>query len=637
MSYLHPVRLHFAGRFRADVSTVNNDGGHYSLDDFRPEFQMPREGSALNGWWQPQGTGAWRLVNCSVRRACRADGVIATDPLTDRAVGLAVADAGDRPSAKLVDLDTEQQGASTIWGLAVRLVDPASGIALLSSEFEVTPFFDLHFKRIPQGGGDEAASAYFQSTLHDIVWGDISASPALQSLAEVSEAGRLSIKFMTESYKMTGIDRSYGRLVGSIGPYFEGEPCRFVVGRHLKPADESPLEHVVCRVDEQHRKVFVDLGNALPVASAGGDFADIGTLSLVLATAEGERDLGTVDYHDAGYESTAGIFELPAGRALTDQELASLPSSPLRLKLQTEGATARDAAVESVDGIYIRPDQFVYWLDPNQTADIELLATRFGRPLANALVDAEVDFLRPPDDPGRPPPLPDHATSLMTDANGRAALTLTARDPGKARPTIDGFLYVALCGVRDAVDTPVEFDNANLVSILIFTGGSVPAEVTWNDVEPILQQYANLYPRPHGPDPYVPFAQRPPLHPVVDLGDYASVAAFHRHLKRTLSLPVEHPNYMPVTRDLSGFKRAMLLKWLDDLDSDGKPKRGPVIVAAIAAHERAHAAPVIEPDIAALGGKAAAAILAGFPNPPIRRKAPPFAAAIERLKAKSRP
>ena len=630
MSYLHSVRLHFAGRFRADISTVNNHPSRYPLEDFRPEFQMP--GSSRDNW-QPQGTGSWRLMDCSVRRACRADGVIATDALADGAVGLAVAEASDRPSAKLVDLDPQGQ-VSSIWGLAIRLVDPASGAVLLSSEFETTPFFDLYFNRLQHlGPGDFHASSYFQSTLHDIAWGDISASPALQSLAQRTEAGRLSIKFVTESYKMSGPERGYGRLVGTIGPYFEGEPHRFVVGRHLKPVEGTGMAHVVCKLDEPRRKLFVDLGNALPIASVDGDFANVGTLRMVLASADGERDLGAIDYLDAGYESTAGVFEFPVGRALTDEELLALSESPLRLKLQPDAASvAHDAASESVDGIYIRPDQLVFRLNPGEVANIALLASRFGQPMANA----EIDVTMPLSDALMPPPLPDCPASVTTNADGRAVLTLTARDPGSARQSIDGLLYEVMYQVRHAAENPFEFDDSNVVSILVFTGGSVPAVVTWNHVQPMLQQYANLYPRPHGRDPYAPLPQRPPVHPVVDLSDYVSVAAFHRHLKRALSLPIEHPNHMPVTRDLSGVKRATLLKWLDDLDTDGKPRRGPVIVAdpVTVPHLRAAASAPIEPEIAALGGKTVAAILAGFPNPPIRRGAPPFAAAIARLKAK---
>src|SRR3712207_8496379 len=39
MSYLNPLRLHFAGQFQASISTVNNDPVHYDNARFKPQYQ----------------------------------------------------------------------------------------------------------------------------------------------------------------------------------------------------------------------------------------------------------------------------------------------------------------------------------------------------------------------------------------------------------------------------------------------------------------------------------------------------------------------------------------------------------------------------------------------------------------------
>jgi len=39
MSYLNPLRLHFAGQFQASVSTVNNDPVHFDNSRFKPAYQ----------------------------------------------------------------------------------------------------------------------------------------------------------------------------------------------------------------------------------------------------------------------------------------------------------------------------------------------------------------------------------------------------------------------------------------------------------------------------------------------------------------------------------------------------------------------------------------------------------------------
>jgi rubrerythrin len=53
---------------------------------------------------------------------------------------------------------------------------------------------------------------------------------------------------------------------------------------------------------------------------------------------------------------------------------------------------------------------------------------------------------------------------------------------------------------------------------------------------------------------------------ILDLSDYHSVVQHRRALELVFGLPVEDPNYMPVTRDLSPARRAMLLKWLAEPD-----------------------------------------------------------------------
>ena len=86
MSYLNPVRFHFAGRFRADVSTVNNNMAHFDDANFKPDFQKPFSNASDRSNWQPAGTGAWRLLNCTVTRAYNADGTAASTSSEDAAV-----------------------------------------------------------------------------------------------------------------------------------------------------------------------------------------------------------------------------------------------------------------------------------------------------------------------------------------------------------------------------------------------------------------------------------------------------------------------------------------------------------------------------------------------------------------------
>src|SRR5262249_13008110 len=83
---------------------------------------------------------------------------------------------------------------------------------------------------------------------------------------------------------------------------------------------------------------------------------------------------------------------------------------------------------------------------------------------------------------------------------------------------------------------------------------------TWHsDVEPVLRQYANLY---------------PVMRDFLDLGDYESVSAHAKRLAFALGLDVDDPDSMPVTRDLSAAHRRTVLPWLSEPGEDGKPLLG---------------------------------------------------------------
>jgi len=58
-----------------------------------------------NGWWNPRGSGDWRLRGCTVTSAFLRDGspASASDPVR----AAAVADSAGTAPAKLVDLDSE--------------------------------------------------------------------------------------------------------------------------------------------------------------------------------------------------------------------------------------------------------------------------------------------------------------------------------------------------------------------------------------------------------------------------------------------------------------------------------------------------------------------------------------------------
>jgi hypothetical protein len=614
MSYLNLTRVHFAGQFRADVSTVNNDDQHFDSATFVPNDQDYGDG-ASNGWWQPSGTGAWRLCGCAIT-AASWDGKFATTGAGDPVVGLQLKNSSDRVDAKLVDLDPDQQMVSMIFGLEVRIADPVSGAVLMTGELTPVPFMDIWRRG---GEGDAGASAFYHSTLTGVVWGDLSKSPALQALQAATLQGQLSIRFMLDSYNMGGPMRGYGRVVGTIGPARPGEPAHFVAGRHLASASKT-LGNVTCWVDPNGTQILADFGNAL-TNNANGNVPNSGDIHLVAvknvaAIENGATHLAAADivdlgslvgyYADGYYQQTAGIQAFPAKGSLTAAQLQALQTLPLAA-VQSDGAGGWNVwAAEAPDGIYARADMFVYRINPGEKGHvIPIKVTQFGGPLAGQTVAATISS----NSIGGNLPVSTPASALKldfsgaTDSDGWTTLTITGSDPKRPRQYLDGQVYEIDLSVVGAANAGTAFDSNLFISVLLFSVTAAPDTVTWNgDVLPILQQYANLYPRPHGPvvnyDPQYPGEPNPTplLHPVISLTDQKWVASYAPRILTALGLPIEHPNHMPVTRDLSAGRRAILKKWMQQVIAGTIPlEPGPVIPTEAAVRLKRAAPPPAAP------------------------------------------
>src|SRR5262249_1542686 len=155
---------------------------------FIPDYQEPQTPTAANGWFNPRGSADFRLLGCRVTGAWLSSGEPAAADDIVRSV--AVADSNRRAAAKLVDLDPEQQLASAIWGLEVR-VCTSGGATLLRGRFEPAAFLHIWDRAQQPAPGDILAGAEYQSVLTDLEWSDVSKSLVLRELKSTSSAGAL--------------------------------------------------------------------------------------------------------------------------------------------------------------------------------------------------------------------------------------------------------------------------------------------------------------------------------------------------------------------------------------------------------------------------------------------------------------
>lgn len=566
MSYLDVPRLHFAGTFIANPSTVNN-----TPQNFDPTVPITPQ----NESWNPNGNHAWKL-NCQVRTAVDGSGQVRSlDPI----IGAVVRSTDQPVVAKLVDLDTEQQMVSQIWGLKIKVA--VSDTEYFVGNFQVVCFNDI-FMRVVGGMPDSVFSAYYQSVLDDVTWSEQINSPFLKQL-QTASPNTLSIKFVVDGYDDDSNSRTFnqGRIVGTIGPAWTGEPPNFVLGRYLRPAgynpqapfSGTPLWFGPARVDGKRGKVLIDLGNSIPTLSPGGPpLSTLGNLQLAIMTSPNPTILGEYDYSQAAYETTAGVQEFSA----TPDQLQTLSNTTLGvLQLGTPASSIEPGATnlllgENANGAYVNATQQVYRMAPGDAATVEVVALAFGAPAAGQTIEVQFNnsVLQPPSPPAPPMPVGVPASALTfppsvtTGDDGRARFTLTASDPGNPRVFIDGQVYAVGYSWSEEGDPNFPPDPNNFVSVLVFDSHQQIGSPTWQDVQPIFAQYAKLY----------PFMTNPVG---INLANYADVKKNLAAIQGVLTLPTTDPSYMQVTRDMSPDKVSMILKWIEQgapLDSNGGPK-----------------------------------------------------------------
>lgn len=607
MSYLDSPRLHFKGWFQADVSTINNDVRFYQNASFVPEYQQLN----ANNSWNPEGTGIFRFVDCAVTGG-NLDGRTLTDAGQDPVIGMLLENADRRAPGKLVDLDPQQQMVSEIWGMQLRLLDAARR-QLFSGEYKPGPFCNLWKRQQTGVPRDQQLAANYQSVLDAMAWDDLIDSPLLRALRDASDDDRLSIAFNVYGYGRDATIPRYtmGHVVGTIGPYRRGEPAHFVVGRQMI-ADPTnwPAIGTGClynaqgRYDAEAARLTLDLGNSFPILDANSGLLDVGPVQVgvlrtnpqAAVTTVAATDvvvIGEVPYRDADwYAQTAGVqaFDLstqPDARdLLRDHPLVLLGPAAHAGDANVAASAGTDATTfsvrlqESIDGQYVRADQFVFRMDPGEVCELHLHASRFGMALAaSQVVLSSTEGMMGGSGGGAtitPTPrpaaaIPDIAVpadafafpgTVTTDADGRAVATLRLSEagPGTPRGYISGQLYGV--GYQLAQQPAGYLSNPlNYVSVLAYSRKDVPAIPTWyDDIQPVFAQFGNLY----------PIMGRY----IVDLNSYESVCERIPPLTLAFSLPRADANHMPVTRDLGIGDRDTILRWLRNPGPDGRPVLG---------------------------------------------------------------
>jgi hypothetical protein len=590
MTYLLAPRLVFAGRFLADVSTLNN-------------IKIDEQEQWIPGWNAP-GSGAFDLIDCAVSGAwlARSKTGRVKECSDDPCLRYIVTANPEEPSAKMVDLDPSWQLATELWGLRIQVSDRGTGEKVLSGSFNVAAFRDMWTRQrtdTPDSVNGEPQGARYVSTLSKVDWGEAAGkSEFMRALREQTDGNELSICFHQFGFFYTPTHPRHrtGSLIGAIGVRHANEPRTAIVRRRIDDAPKpdgatvDPLSCIDVDISADNTRLAFDLGHALPIENVDGTVTDLGDTprvpqlqgckALVLAVKKEpfvawnrvEVDPSTIlaEVDDPfkspvdWYRRTGGIVEIPLSKA----HAAAIRDTPLAIYARLFNDRLIAVSCETTDGIFVRAENFVHRMDPGDTRSVEFFAQRYGRPAANVPI-----YLSPPKaQPFPPPPAKDaqrigrlalhneHEGVIYTNKAGKAQLRLTATDPGQPRRSIDGIIWPVdgqlytisyspqgQPGYPDTTGTGlIDFD---VICVHVRGQTNVPEVPQWDrDVQPILADYALLYPvmSKH----------------LFDIADRAAVESHRAQMLLAFSRSEDDPNYMPVTRDMSKAKRDIITRWL---------------------------------------------------------------------------
>lgn len=530
MSYLDVPRLHFTGSFTANPSTINNTPANYNPSLVNGPHPNP-ENIGLVLSWNPYGSHAF-TISAQVTSFVDNSGQLHTggDPLIGASFGSYMP---QQIPAKLVDLDTQQQGVTRLFGLHLQLTPADGGSQVLQGLWENGGTLLNLWTRVPSAQGDSAYGGAFQSVLQNLQWSG-GGSSLLQQLQEAASQG-LSVRLNTYGYQNLNTSPGFrtGLITGTIGPQLAGEPLHLTPRLLLPIGPRPPLAWAPAKVNSQTTMVTIDLGNSIPDQSPGGPPVQLGTLEAAVISGSTPISLGTIDL--GSLQQTAGVVQFPITSEQAGQPLAILVDGTPRL-------------AENSDGSYIDVDGASLYMNPGDQASVNLWATSFGSPATGISVPLGLVPDPPPKkfDNNTPASALSFPDSVRTGSDGSAPIPLQASDPSElpsVRQNIGGQLYF--------LGGPWQANNVGpgplSVKLLTPSASANTTDPTWSNVQPILFKYYYLYGY---------------MASIVDLSNYDEVAQNAHIIQQVLLLDFGDPNYMPVSREMSNADRQTLLTWI---------------------------------------------------------------------------
>ena len=608
-SYLDYPRIHFSGKFVANSNTVNNEPKNYNLS-------LPSE--KLSPGWNPSGGNEFSLLDCTITSVVYINGSTSTNPDKEMLIGASVHSNPYSVQGKLVAIDVDLWNKSALFGvtIGVKQSETSKEFAFVGSVPNNSVIHQNAWNQIPcnpsQGPFFDIVGARSASKLTNVNWASVLHSEVLQQLKQVSvkHGGYLSVSLAMYGYIHDKYrdNFTHGWISGSIGyarhrepRFFEGDRLlsfEFVDQPRLSLPKEDPCSgkkysplwayRAPFKIHPTMRKLTVDFSSSFSRKFLGG-IRDLGVLYLaILRTNRNQcvEMIGTVDYQDDRCKRINGCimdyhlkrfhFHLIQSNPLVvlrPSEYFSPTSTTYRLcrtQLSLDNHRLKTYGIKSMSAVmleqqyYVRPhNHYTFMLEKGENAIVNLYVTSFGRPATGVTIQ-----LRKLNPLVKPFDGLNYNSKAVVDNYGYARFVFHANSIKRCPRgdlDIDGQVYQFIyfvsgkptyCAgdVIHCVDGIGSHTCLETIGIKVFSDVSIKrtdaGHYSWVDhVQSIFHQYDRLY---------------PVMKEVVNLSNYVDVTKpYVLHLLNfSMRLDISHPNYMPVTRDLSSVKRNMILEWL---------------------------------------------------------------------------
>ena len=616
MSYLDLPRIHFAGLFFTGPGTINNITTNYEPD---APIEKPDGKYTPIAGWNPPGVAQFYLQQCTVLGAMDGTGdwiAAGSDPL----IGASVATAGPQTPitidgsivdiAKLVDLDPDQQGRSEVYGMQFQVQLPDG--STFGGPMSVPQLRELG-PRMALSGGSFTAVGLLMGSIDQPRWPAQPGASKLLSQFQQACANGIAISLTTDLHwniptiSENGLMFCWGRVHGTMGPLQAGEGGQTLYGRRMiagavPPAprvDRTPRDTVAARaaavaaagalppwnasyaaatVAGSQTLLSVDIGMAIPLAVQspgapnqrpprppqvnGKPLVESG-ITIGVVDAAGSFTAfakGTLSFPPFYFTLTSaekncvcwknsGVFTVP----LTADEANAVKSGAIAVQV------GGSRVVEEVSsGIWVQFAQASTRVAlPGASVSLPILVTERGAALAGYTPsEFQVHAVEWSRASGEWKPHAKPSTDLSvafqppeTDAAGATALTTAAQidemDLSALRADLDSRVYF----IVPPNDPTVSYaDDQAPASVLVWQPFTAPESPTWHsDILPILGAYARLYPG---------------MKAILDIADENAAMAHASAIAARMRLSPVDPAYMPVTRDLSPAKMAMIAAFM---------------------------------------------------------------------------